>query len=52
MKLYTFLTENEVIIEQVRAEDHKEALDKAQSELVVGSSEELPYGTDFYSEEI
>jgi len=52
MKLYTFLDEDGEIIEEVRAEQHSEAVEKATDRRVVSSSEELPYGTDFYSSNI
>jgi len=45
MKLYTFLDENENIIEEVRAENHDEALEKSVSDKIT-------FMTDFYSEEI
>ena len=42
-KLYTFLNEDK-IIEEVRAQNHDEAIARA--------SEEVDYFTDFYSEEL
>jgi hypothetical protein len=50
MKLYTFLDENDNIIEQVRAEHREEAIDQANS----WKSEEdsVDTNTDFYSEEL
>ena len=45
MKLYTFTKENGEIIEQVRAENHSEALAKVQDKTIDRT-------TDFFSEEI
>jgi len=45
MKLYTFLDEEEQIINQVRAENHDEAIEK-------DSNNNVDFFTDFYSETI
>ena len=50
MKLYTFTNENGEIIEQVRAEDHSDAVSKANSWKTEG--EMVTSDTGFYSEEV
>ena len=45
MKLYTFLTEEGSIIEQVRAENHDIA-------VALAVTNGIEFGTDFYSENI
>ena len=50
MKLYTFLDENENIIEEVRAEDHDSAVHKANAWNT--KEEQVDYFTDFYSTDI
>jgi len=42
-KLYTFLDENEKIIEEVRAENHDQAIDRC-------TDNRINHSTDFYSE--
>ena len=52
MKLYTFLDANENVIEEVRAEDHTEAVSKANGWRRENDPRELvTYQTDFYSSE-
>jgi len=46
MKLYTFLNDNGEILEEVRAENHDEAVDKANG----WDDKGIDYHTDFYSE--
>ena len=46
MRLYTFLNENGEVLEQVRAEDHDQAV--AQN----SGQDGIDYHTDFYSEEL
>jgi hypothetical protein len=45
MKLYTFLDDNEKIIEQVRAENHDHAVS-------ICASNDVNHRSDFYSEEL
>ena len=45
MKLYTFLNEREEVLEQVRAENHDQA-------VMAASHPNIAFDTDFYSETI
>jgi hypothetical protein len=51
MKLYTFLNENDEIIEEVRAKNHDHAVMIANGWKPQGS-ELVTFTTDFYSEEV
>ncbi|AXH16486.1 hypothetical protein AMYT_a0188 (plasmid) [Malaciobacter mytili LMG 24559] len=52
MKLYTFLNENDEILEEVRAENHDEAVAKLTNSEAQSLESELPFGCDFYSSDI
>ena len=52
MKLYTFLNEDGEILEQVRANNHKEALNMATAKEVATLEQQLEFGCDFYSDTI
>ena len=50
MKVYTFLDEDENVIEEVRAEDHAEAVALANGWRKEGTKI-ITFQTDFYSDE-
>lgn len=52
MKLYTFLDEDDNILEEVRAENHDQAVIALTNQNALTLEKELPYGCDFYSAEI
>jgi len=51
MKLYTFLDEDDNILEELRAENHDQAVEKLTNKKAIKLEKELPYGCDFYSTE-
>lgn len=50
MKLYTFLDEDDNILEELRAENHDQAVARMTNTEAIRLEKELPYGCDFYSE--
>ena len=52
MKLYTFLDEDGNILEEVRAENHDQAVARLTNKEALRLERELSHGCDFYSSEI